>query len=413
MSALKKLHSLLCHPDYVPATASDLADQLHIPARARRAFENELRKLLSSGSLVRIKGDRLVLPRDADLVSGQIFFKQNGNAYLIPEPTDSETKLPDIQVFAEDAGVALHKDRVVVRLLPPRRGRSGRKGPSASDETVNGRVHTILERARDTVTGTLKKAKTYWFVIPDDPRFNRDIIVSDPSRTKDLPACPVDSKVVVKLDDWTDAHQPPEGEIIEVLGKSFEPLVEHEALLRQFSLANDFPPAVLAEVAKFTPEVSEAQRAGRLDCRKLLIFTVDPQDAKDFDDALSLEHLPDGRTRIGVHIADVTAYVAPRSALDEEAGKRGNSTYLVGQVIPMLPHALSNGLCSLVEAQDRLCKCAFLTYDSDAKLVETSFANTVIRSRKRLTLLDRAVRRSQAATRTAALKLLPKRSICY
>jgi ribonuclease R len=177
----------------------------------------------------------------------------------------------------------------------------------------------------------------------------------------------------------------PEAELVERLGKNFEPGAELRGVLAKFNLIARFPPAVEAEVKDLAPTVPPAQLTGREDYREIFTFTIDPDDAKDFDDALSLEARPDGGVRIGVHIADVSAYVRPGTQLDAEARKRGNSTYLVGAVIPMLPEKLSNGLCSLVEAEDRLCKATLLTFDAKFRLQQTEFANTVIRSRKRLT----------------------------
>src|SRR5581483_11325110 len=156
-------------------------------------------------------------------------------------------------------------------------------------------------------------------------------------------------------------------------------------IYEKFDLRPAFPAEVEREAAALPARVRPAELAGRLDYRDVPVFTIDPDDAKDFDAALSLEELPGGDVRIGVHIADVSAYVRHGTALDHEAQRRGNSTYLVGTVIPMLPEKLSNGLCSLVEAQDRLCKAVFLTFGKNGAIRHTAYANTVIRSRKRLT----------------------------
>ena len=185
--------------------------------------------------------------------------------------------------------------------------------------------------------------------------------------------------------EWKQRHLNPEGEIIEVFGRTHEPDAEFKAILYKYDLNPRFPSAV-EQQTKDIPDVVRSEDIGnRQDCRDLFTFTIDPDDAKDFDDALSLELLEDGKTRVGVHIADVSAYVKPGSPLDREAQERGNSTYLVGTVIPMLPHALSNGLCSLVEAEDRLTKTCFITFNDSADISEVKFANTVINSNKRLT----------------------------
>ena len=185
--------------------------------------------------------------------------------------------------------------------------------------------------------------------------------------------------------EWKQRHLNPEGEIIEVLGRTHEPDAEFKAILYKYDLNPRFPSAVEQQTKDIPGVVRSEDIGNRQDCRDLFTFTIDPDDAKDFDDALSLELLEDGKTRVGVHIADVSAYVKPGSPLDCEAQKRGNSTYLVGTVIPMLPHALSNGLCSLVEAEDRLTKTCFITFNESADISEVKFANTVINSNKRLT----------------------------
>ncbi|MFN5805076.1 MAG: RNB domain-containing ribonuclease [Opitutia bacterium] len=195
----------------------------------------------------------------------------------------------------------------------------------------------------------------------------------------------VEDKVVVKLDAWERRNLSPTGTVSEVLGPTHTPMAEYLAILRRYGLRPEFPPAVEAEAAAFGDTVRPADLAGREDFRPVPTITIDPDDAKDFDDALSVERLPDGRLRVGIHVADVSHYVRPGSALDHEAHERGNSTYLVGTVIPMLPHALSSGLCSLVEAEDRLVKTVVCEFDAEARLLRTDFANSVIRSRKRLT----------------------------
>jgi ribonuclease R len=392
MSLRENLFKILESKDYIPLAAGDLADKLNIRGKVRQSFDRLIREELSRGGLVRLKGDRLCLPRDADLISGIIKFRQSGAALLIPDKgPDGQTQDP-ITVRAEDTWVAMHNDHVVCRLQRPRpvfdrrsRKGGGRRRPEpVQPERLEGRVIRILKRAREIITGTLQQSRLYWYVIPGDPRIIQDILVPQPG-TKGTPAAEVDDKVVVKLHEWEQRHLNPEGEIIEVLGKTHEPMAEYKSILYQYNLDPEFPVAVLNEVDELPKTVQAEEKRGRLDITQLHTFTIDPDDAKDFDDALSVERLEGGNVRIGVHIADVSAYVRSGTSLDNEARKRGNSTYLVGTVIPMLPHALSNGLCSLVEAEDRLTKSVFLTFNSRGSITETSFARTVIRSSKRLT----------------------------
>jgi ribonuclease R len=222
-------------------------------------------------------------------------------------------------------------------------------------------------------------------VAPDDPRFVYEIGVPDPTKSKVQPTPHPGDKVVVRLGEWRRREQPLMGEVTERLGRTHEPRAELLGIFIKHGLEANFPADVEREAAAIPSTVSAKDIEGRLDYRAVPVFTIDPDDAKDFDDALSIEHLEGGDVRVGIHIADVSTYVKPGTAIDREARTRGNSTYLVGTVIPMLPEKLSNGLCSLVEAQDRLCKAVFLTFGPDIRIKQTDFANTVIRSRKRLT----------------------------
>lgn len=385
MNIRERLLQRLRRPDYVPEAPPVLLTQLGLARRDRRKLEHELRLLETEGAIVRVKKDRYCLPSDADLVTGRIVFRQSGAALLIPETPPGQQEREPVEIFPEDTGVAMHGDKVVVRLSDRQIRRPARGRPGTSERRATGRVIRILERARTTITGNLQRTKLFYYVAPDDPRIVHDIYVADPAQSTLRPVPAIDDKVVVRLHEWTQRHVNPEGEIVEVLGRTHEPQAELKAIFHKYRLATEFPAAVLQEVDHVPPEVPATDRKHRLDVRAIPTITIDPDDAKDFDDALSLEPLRDGEVRVGIHIADVPAYVRPGTALDTEAQKRGNSTYLVGTVIPMLPHALSNGICSLKEGVDRLTKSVFLTFTRHGKLRETTFANTVIRSIKRLT----------------------------
>ena len=313
-------------------------------------------------------------PKADDSVKGVIQFRAGGSAFVIVGGKRDE---PSIQIAPDDTGVALPGDTVMVRIY---RGVEGKR----PGERV-GRVSEILERARSSIVGDLRREGRNFFVVPDDPRFVYEIAVSDPSRSTLTPPPHPGDKVLVKLGEWRRREQPLMGEIVERLGRTHEPRAELLGIFIKHGLEPNFPADVEREAAAIPSHVGAKEIEGRLDYRKLPVFTIDPDDAKDFDDALSIEDVGGGNTRVGIHIADVSAYVKTGTAIDREARTRGNSTYLVGTVIPMLPETLSNGLCSLVEAQDRLCKAVFLTFGPDNRIKETQYANTVIRSRKRLT----------------------------
>ena len=313
-------------------------------------------------------------PQADDTVKGVIQFRAGGSAFIIVGGNRDE---PSVQVAPDDTGVALPGDTVAARIY---RGVEGKR----PGERV-GRVTDIIERARTTVVGDLRREGRSFIVAPDDPRFVYEIAVPDPSTSSVRPTPHPGDKVVVKLGEWRRREQPLVGEITERLGRTHEPRAELLGIFIKHGLEPNFPADVEREAAALPDRVGAKETEGRRDYRKAAVFTIDPDDAKDFDDALSIEDLGKGETRVGIHIADVSTYVRPGTAIDREARSRGNSTYLVGTVIPMLPEKLSNGLCSLVEGQDRLCKAVFLTFGPDFKIRQTEYANTVIRSRKRLT----------------------------
>jgi ribonuclease R len=314
---------------------------------------------------------------------------------------DGKRDEPSIQIAPDDTGVALPGDTVLVRIY---RGVAGKR----PGERV-GRVDQVLERGRTSIVGDLRRVGRSYVVAPDDPRFVYEIAVPDPTGSHIRPAPQPGDKVVVKLGEWRRREQPLVGEVTARLGRTHEPRAELHGIFIKHGLEPNFPAEVEREASAIPDRVVPAEIEGRLDYRTIPVFTIDPDDAKDFDDALSIEHLGGGDVRVGVHIADVSSYVKHGTAIDREARKRGNSTYLVGTVVPMLPEKLSNGLCSLVEAQDRICKAVFLTYGPDFRLKATDFANTLIRSRKRLTYRQaHALMFEESIEKIRALPVPPK-----
>lgn len=391
MGLEKDIFDLMKRKDYVPMSVDTIIMALKLPKNKWKKLKRLIQLNSNSGKIVRVKQDRYCLPTDADLVTGQLKFRQNGSAILFPEKKLDHYSVDVFEINAEDTGVSIHGDRVVARILrntkATPRFRKGKKLPPRKEDEgkVYARVLRIIDRKFDSIPGTLKRTKMFYYVIPDDPRFTKDILVLPPNKNSDIPFAQLDDKVIVKIISWEQKHLNPEGEIVKVLGPTHTPFAEYQAILHKHDLNPDFPADVMNEVEGIPDKVPEQAITARHDCRKLFTFTIDPDDAKDFDDALSIEYLPDNKTRIGIHIADVSHYVKPGTELDKEAKNRGNSTYLVGTVIPMLPHKLSNGVCSLVEDEDRLTKAVFATFDSNNNLEEINFANTAIRSNKRLT----------------------------
>ncbi len=383
----EKILALLARKDYRPLDKTDMVRQLGLTGDERIALRKILREMERAGEIARIRKNRYVLPAEADLVTGKLSIHQAGYAFLATE-TPGE---PDIFIAAENTGTAMHGDRVVARInrdLLPRRAkdRRGRR---------EGRVIRILERARDTIVGTLQHSRNFYYVIPDDPRFVHNVYVR-PAKDRRSPAsaelrrgkqtaATVGDKVVVRLEVWESRHVNPEGEIIEVLGPAAAPGIDMLSIIRKYNLPTEFPRAVVDEANRIPTAVDARMFDGRDDLRDKFIVTVDPDDARDFDDAIDVEKIGNHAWRLGVHIADVSAYVNPDSALDREAQRRGNSVYLPDRVIPMLPERLSNGVCSLNPGVDRLTHSVFIEFDKNGRAKNAHFARSIIRSARRLT----------------------------
>ena len=361
---------LLEQKDYVPLSAENLRRHLRVPPDREPEFERTLRKLEREGQIVRIKADRYVRTSDADLIPGRIRMNRAGKGFLQPD----DTGLKEIAIPESATGTALHEDRVLVR-------RDVRRKNFRAGDQETGTVVRILERKRTQIVGTLAQGRNSLHVIPDDPRMPHDIYVP-PARDVGRPAR-VGDKVVVELREWESRHTSPEGEIVEVLGAPDAEGVDMLSVLRQYDLPLHFPKAVLDEAHAIGATVDAKDFAGRVDCRSHQVVTIDPDDAKDFDDAICLERVSPEQWRLWVHIADVSHYVKPGTALDAEAEKRGNSTYLVDRVIPMLPEALSNELCSLKPNVDRLTKCVEFLVADDGRVLSTKFHSAVIHSQRR------------------------------
>jgi ribonuclease R len=368
----RKLHqqilALLARKDYRPLDKNGLAKTLGRKSGVRMGLNQALRELERAGEVARIRKNRYVLPAEADLVAGKLSIHQAGYGFLAPEKPGE----PDIFIAAENTGTAMHGDRVVARIsqdAPYGRIRGRREG----------RVIRILERAHDTIVGTLQHSRNFYYVVPDDPRLVHDVYVH-PNQA----AVTVGDKVVVRLEAWESRHVNPEGEIIEVLGAAFEPGVDMLSIIRKYHLPTEFPRNVLEQADRISEKIDARQLEGREDLRKEFAVTIDPDDARDFDDAIHVEKIENGGWRLGVHIADVAAYVEPESALDREARRRGNSVYLPDRVIPMLPERLSNGVCSLNPGVDRLTHSVFIHFDRNGNAKGARFARSVIRSANRL-----------------------------
>ncbi len=285
---------------------------------------------------------------------------------------ESELFDEDIEILDSGLGVALDGDLVTVKLLPKR-----------GTERQQGEVVQVLKRSRTNFVGTLKKENGTLLVIPDGRKLHVPfkLISKEPNLVENF-------KVYIRLSAWTDPKAYPEATLIKVLGPKGVNDVEMEAILLERGFATAFPPEVERDAEKIkaqAPEDFKKEVATRRDLRSTTTFTIDPHDAKDFDDAISVKKLPDNEYEIGVHIADVSHYLTPKSALDMEAQKRGTSIYLVDRTIPMLPEVLSNDLCSLKPNEDKLAFSAMFTMTTTGEIRSRWFGRTIINSNKRFT----------------------------
>ncbi len=392
---------LLAKPGYQPLEKVGISRQLGLGPAQRKKVRDALAALEQDGHIARVRRNYYVLPSTANLVTGTVLAFPGGNAKLI----DTEGGKGEFFLSSINLGTALHGDRVLVR--PVHEGREQPRHGGAPE----GRVVRILKSANETVVGTVASTKGFQYVIPDDPRLAQDIYLRRPDKA--LPQQPKEGdKVVVRLDPWESRHVNPEGEVLEILGQAYAPGVDLISIMRRHGLPESFPTAVQGEAEQIPETVQPSDRKGREDLRDMAVVTIDPDDAKDFDDAIHVERKGAG-WRLSVHIADVSHYVQRGTALDREARHRGNSTYLAGKVIPMLPERLSNGVCSLKPGVERLAFSAFLDFNAEGVLRSARFARTLIRSIARLTYRQAFAILENKTSGRSDLPVVPEGSLCY
>ena len=358
------LVSLMNEEAYVPMKLKELAILLNVPKEQREELKQVLNLLLAEGKISVSKKGKFGKAEAFALV-GVFSGNARGFGFVAIEGQEEDVFIP-----ADRTGGALHGDRV--QIVIDSDGRGGRP---------EGTVVRILEHANETLVGTYEKGKGYGFVIPDNQRISKDIFIPQGCSQGAVSG----HKVMVKIRDFGEKKgKKPEGVITEILGHIHDPGVDILSIVRAYNLPEDFPGAVKNQLKQVPDEVKKDSWAGRKDLRDLPTVTIDGEEAKDLDDAISIERAGDGY-RLGVHIADVSHYVQEHTPLDEEAFKRGTSVYLVDRVIPMLPHKLSNGICSLNEGEDRLALSCLMEIDSQGNVTGHEIAETVIRSDRRMT----------------------------
>ena len=353
-------------PAYRPLKKKELARALGISAQSYDQFRRMLREMEREGVLFRVKGGRYAASEETKIVTGLLSVTRSGNGFLACDAGG-----PDVYIRAMNLGTALHGDRVCVRL-------SGRPRRSGSPE---GRVVEILERGSSSVVGTYQTKGREGYVVPDDPRITWELYIAQPDRL----GAQKGQKVVAEIGTQEIARGILSGRILEVLGNPDDPGMDVLSILKGYNLPTVFPEEVDAEAERTPVKIPKVEIARRVDFRDELVFTIDPEDAKDFDDAVSIKLLDNGHVLLGVHIADVSFYVPEGSALDREAHDRGTSVYLVDRVIPMLPERLSSEICSLVPDEDRLTMSAVMELGAKGEVVTYKVVDSVIRSGARLT----------------------------
>lgn len=326
-----------------------------------------LNELELEGSLIRTRKNRFGLPAKMNLIAGKIEMNRKGFAFLIPDDENEK----DVYIHASDLNSAMHRDKVIVRI----------EKKSNKESRAEGVVIRILERAATKVVGTFEESHSFGFVIPDDTRILNDIFISK----NDTLGAVTGHKVIVEITKYPEGRKSAEGEVVEILGHKNDPGIDILSIIHKHGLKIDFPDKVLEQVAAIPDKVLESDLEGRRDLRHKEIVTIDGADAKDLDDAISVEQLDNGNFKLGVYIADVSYYVEESTALDKEASERGTSVYLVDRVIPMIPHRLSNGICSLNRGQDRLVLACEMEIDGKGTVITHEIFEAVINTTERMT----------------------------
>lgn len=352
---------------YVPIKRRDMRAMLSVPQEDREKFENLINELIAEGRVFETKKGKLASPKDLQMATGTFIGHARGFGFVTPDAGGEDIFIP-----ASETMGAMQKDRVLYKVL-----HKAEKGKKA-----DGVIVRILERGQQRIVGTFEAgSKGYGFVVADDKKIAKDIFIS----RENTKGAVTGHKVVVEITDYGEDRRNPEGKVIEILGHINDPGVDILSVIRRYELAVEFPEEVYAEIEHLGTEVAEADKKGREDLRDLLTITIDGADAKDLDDAVSLKRLGNGNFELGVHIADVSHYVRENTALDKEAYARGTSVYLVDRVIPMLPHKLSNGICSLNPHVDRLALSCLMEVNGRGEVVSHRILESVIHSDYRMT----------------------------
>ncbi len=362
----KTILNFIREKSYHPMKIKELAKALSISQPDYRKFRQLVKNLLESGELVKLKRSRIGLADELSIATGRFQMTRSGTGFLIREGEPEDIMIPPTQVLT-----AMDGDQVMVRL-------TGQRG-----ERKAGSVIKVVKRAERNIVGKFCRGENFCTLVPDNPRLPRELYIPsrESLRAKD------GEKVVARLTQWDNPNLNPEGKVVERIGFPGQPGVDLKTVIRNHNLADEFPDDVLNEAEQAAGRALDKEFARRVDLTREIVYTIDPEDAKDYDDAVNVERTKTGYT-LGVHIADVSFFVKPSSSLDREAFERGNSVYLPGMVVPMLPEVLSNDVCSLKPSRKRLAHTCTMQFDSKGKLLSWKLSDSVIKSRSRLAYED-------------------------
>jgi len=370
MGIKETLLSFMREEAYRPMDIQELVSVFDINPDEYKSFKKVLKTMEKEGLIVRTKKDKFGVPERLGLISGKLEVHSKGYGFLIPE-TEGEK---DVFVPSSSMNGAMNGDKVLVQIT--REDINGKKR--------EGEVREVLSRANNKIIGVYEDSRNFGFVVPEDSRLNQDIFISK----KDRNGANEGDLVICEIVKWADKRRSPEGVVKEVLGKKGDKGLDILTIIKKYGLPEEFPAKVLNYAENIEEEIPEKEYARRVDLRNLRMVTIDGEDAKDLDDAVSIERLDNGKFRLGVHIADVSHYVKEKNPLDREALKRATSVYLIDRVIPMLPKKLSNGICSLNPKVDRLALSCFMIIDNKGKVIQHEIEETVIKTSERMTYTD-------------------------
>jgi ribonuclease R len=353
-----------------PATVRDLMRMLRVPRDERATFRRQLKALVAAGELVQVRGNRYGLPEKMDLVVGRLTTNPGGFGFVVPDQPDPDAARPDIYIAAANLSEAMHGDRVVVRV------------ERHTERGAEGRIIRILERSQSAIVGRYEVDDAgLGYVAPFDKRVLTDVQVPTGQSSSAEPG----EMVLVEITRWPTGTRGPVGKVVEVLGRIDEPGVDTQIIIRKFGIPDAHSEEAIAEATRLGTAVKERDMKGRTDFRGVTTVTIDGEHARDFDDAITIEKLPNGHFWLGVHIADVSHYVTEGSVLDEEAYERGTSVYFTERAVHMFPSELATGLCSLNPHVDRLVQSCLMEVDRHGTVVRYEMHDGVINSDARMT----------------------------